>query len=136
MITRITSPDNARTWDYTYDELGRLTGADRGSGTTEDRSFAYDDADNMVWNSGLCDGFAADNPNILYPDGNGADPGQALSTGHPHGPKKICGKNVTYDANGNALSYDVDGDAGLSPARSFLYDGENRPLASLRPGPR
>jgi RHS repeat-associated protein len=38
-----------------------------------------------------------------------------------------------YDANGNTLAYDPDG-AGYKPARSFVYDLENRPLAITRGG--
>jgi hypothetical protein len=40
---------------------------------------------------------------------------------------------VTYDANGNALSYDVDG-AGPQAPRSLAYDLENRPLVISRSG--
>ena len=85
--------------------MNRLILADRAAGTVEDRSFAYDDADNMIFNSGLC----AANPNLAYPDGNGAAAGQGLSSGRPHGPASICGSPVIYDANGNTLSYVVDG---------------------------
>jgi RHS repeat-associated protein len=45
----------------------------------------------------------------------------------PHAPTSICGTAVTYDANGNTLTYDADG-AGVIQARTFTYDGENRPL--------
>jgi hypothetical protein len=62
---------------------------------------------------------------------------QGVFAGRPHAPIRICStvNNVTYDANGNTLSYDVDGAAAANLPRSFVYDGENRPLASLRPGP-
>ena len=39
----------------------------------------------------------------------------------------ICGAAVTYDANGNTLSYDPDG-AGPIARRDIAYDGENRPI--------
>jgi RHS repeat-associated protein len=100
-----------------YDALDRLIPADNGNGTADDRAFAYDDADNMVWNSGLC----AANPNLVYP-------AQGAAAVRPHAPTSICGTPVAYDANGNTTSYDVDG-AGPRLPRVLAYDGENRPLA-------
>ena len=82
MITGITSPDATKTWTYGYDSLQRLASTDRASGTTEDRVYRYDDADNMVYNSGLNCGTG---DNMAYPDGNGVAAGQGLSSGHPHG---------------------------------------------------
>jgi hypothetical protein len=76
----------------------------------------------MVFNSKLC----AANPNLVYP-------AQGLASGHPHAPNSICGSPVTYDANGNTTSYDVDGSGPLLP-RSFTYDGENRPLTITQNG--
>lgn len=129
LIAAIASPDPARAWTYGYDGLGRLVLADRAAGGAEDRSFAYDDADNLVWNSGLC----AANPNLVYPDGNGAAPGQGLSAGRPHAPTAICGSPVTYDAAGNTLAYDPDGAGPLAP-RSLIYDAAGRPLAVTAAG--
>jgi hypothetical protein len=63
VITGITSPDISRSWTYGYDALDRLILADNGNGTADDRQYAHDDADNMIWNSGLC----AANPNLVYP---------------------------------------------------------------------
>ena len=63
MILGITSPDTASAWTYGYDDQDRLISANRGLGTTEDLVFAYDDADNLTRNSGLCSGA----PNLLYP---------------------------------------------------------------------
>lgn len=74
----------------------------------------------MVFNSGLC----ASNPNFVYPT-------QGATAVRPHAPTSICGTAVTYDANGNTLSYDVDG-PGVQVARSFTYDGENRPTTITR----
>ena len=116
MITAITSPDASRAWTYTYDSLDRLTGADNGNGTSDDRTFAYDDADNMIYNSGLC----AANPNLVYPT-------PCATAVRPHAPTSICGTAVTYDANGNTTAYDVDGSGALA-SRSLAYDLENRPL--------
>ncbi len=62
MITATTSPDMGRSWTYGYDALDRLISADNQNGTADDATYAYDDADNMVWNSQLC----AQNPNMIY----------------------------------------------------------------------
>jgi RHS repeat-associated protein len=115
MITAIASPDAGRSWVYGYDGLDRLISADNQNGTTDDSTYAYDDADNMVFNSKLCAG----SPNMVYPIA-----GQA----HPHAPNSICGSAVAYDANGNTTGYDVDGAGPLTP-RYVIYDAENRPLA-------
>ncbi len=50
----------------------------------------------------------------------------------PHSISRAC-TSVTYDANGNTLSYDADG-AGPDQPRTLVYDGENRPLIILRGG--
>ena len=62
MITAITSPDVGRSWSYGYDALDRLISADNQNGTQDDATYAYDDADNMVYTSKLC----AANPNLVY----------------------------------------------------------------------
>jgi hypothetical protein len=51
----------------------------------------------------------------------------------PHAPISICGTAVSYDANGNTLSYDVDGAGPVLP-RNLIYDGENRPIAVIQNG--
>jgi RHS repeat-associated protein len=66
LITGVTSPDLGRSWTYGYDALDRLISADNLNGTSDDRSFAYDDVDNMIYNSVLCAGSAAA-PNMIYP---------------------------------------------------------------------
>ena len=112
MIKAITAPEAGRSWTYGYDGLDRLISADNQNGTADDATYAYDAggfsqnrlADNMVFNSKLC----AANPNMVYP-------AQGVASGHPHAPNTICGTPVTYDANGNTLSYDVDGPARFSP---------------------
>jgi RHS repeat-associated protein len=75
--------------------------------------------------SGLCPG-SATALNTVYP-------AQGVSTGRPHAPQSICGSLVTYDGNGNTISYDSDG-AGLKGPRTFIYDNENRPIAITRGG--
>jgi RHS repeat-associated protein len=114
----------ARSWDYSYDELGRLTFADNANGTAEDRAFAYDLADNMLFNSGLC-AAGSNGRNFAY---RGAG-----EPGPRHSPDVICGKPVTHDENGNILSYDVDGAGPLAP-RTFQWDGENRPVSVTQGG--
>ena len=95
----ITSASDAlgRTTSFTYDELNRLKTINF-PGTSDDASFIYDDADNMVFNSGLC----VANPNLAYPT-------PPVTVARPHAPTTICGTSVTYDANGNTTSYDADG---------------------------
>jgi hypothetical protein len=51
------APTTADKLIYAYDGLDRLVGVDVW-GTAGDQSFAYNVADNMVWNSALCAGFA------------------------------------------------------------------------------
>ena len=118
LITGISSPDPTRAWAYGYDELDRLVSADNLGGTAEDRTYAYDDADNLTANSALCPGAA-----LVY----------AAGGPHPHAPVSICGTPVTYDANGNTLTYDPDGPGPL-PARTIAYDGENRPVSVTASG--
>ena len=120
MITAIASPDAGRSWVYGYDAMDRLISADNQNGMSDDAAYAYDDADNMVFNSKLC----AQNPNLLYP---------ATGQAHPHAPNSICGVPVAYDANGNTTHYDVDGAGPLSP-RAIAYDLENRPLSVTQNG--
>jgi YD repeat-containing protein len=124
LITRITSPQVGNSIAYTYDGLDRLITSDSDT-NADDRSFAYDDADNMIYNSGLCAGSAA-SPNLVYP-------AQGVTSGRPYGPSRICGTPVTYDTNGNTLTYDVDG-AGIDQPRTLIYDNENRPLVVQRGG--
>jgi RHS repeat-associated protein len=124
-MSSITSPVLGRSWTYTYDPLDRLATADNANGTADDRTFAYDDADNLIYNSALCAGSAA-SPNLIYPT-------QGATAIRPHAPTSICGTPVTYDANGNTLTYDVDG-AGVIAPRTLTYDGENRPLSVTQSG--
>jgi hypothetical protein len=106
-------------------DLDLLTLADNASGTVDDRSYAYDAADNMTYNSALCAGSAA-SPNLAYP-------AQGATAVRPHTPTSICGSAVTYDAVGNMLSYDVEG-AGTIQPRSIAYDLESRPLSVTQNG--
>jgi RHS repeat-associated protein len=110
MVTAIESPDAARAWTYRYDALDRLVSARNHGGATT--TYAYDNADNLIANSALCAG-----QGLVYGSGK-----------RPHAPVSICGAPVTYDANGNTLSYDPDGPGPLS-RKDISYDGENRPMA-------
>ena len=114
LVTAISSSDTSRAWNYGYDSLERLVSADNQMGTGDDRTYAYDDADNLIANSGLCPGAG-----LVYP---------APGSPRPHAPVSICGTPVAYDANGNTLSYDPDGPGPVAP-KSLVYDGENRPSA-------
>jgi YD repeat-containing protein len=82
LITGITSPQVGNSWTYGYDGLDRLISASSDV-TADTRSYGYDDADNMTFNSGLCAGSAA-SPNLTYP-------AQGPTAIRPHGPVTICG---------------------------------------------
>ncbi len=131
MITGITSPTTGMSWAYAYDGLDRLITADNINTNSEDRSYLYDEADNMLRNSGLnataCPGTAANN--MVYPL-------QGPASVRPHAPTQICGSPVTYDNNGNTLAYDVDGPSPSGPksVRTLTYDLENRVIAVVRGG--
>ena len=116
-----------RTWSYTYDGFDRLSLADSNlANPDQDRAYRYDDADNMVFNSGLCGGMAGAD-NMVYP-------AQGATSVRPHAPQTICGVDPTYDANGNTLAYDPDGAGGTIQPRSFTYDAENRPVSITSQG--
>ena len=72
---QVIEPGLARSWVYGYDGLDRLISADNQNGTGDDAAYAYDAADNMMWNSRLC----AANPNMVYP-------AQGSTAIHPHAP--------------------------------------------------
>jgi RHS repeat-associated protein len=113
-ITAIDSDkaDGLEDWTYGYDPYGRLASALHPQGGSGQRVYRYDLADNLLYNSGLGCGSG---DNLAYPG-----PGEE---GPRHAPKTICGQPVSYDPNGNTLAYTRNG-----VARSFTYDGENRPL--------
>lgn len=122
-ITAIAGPDAARSWTYAYDDLGRLLTADNGNGTALDQTFRYDLADNMLFNSTLR---AGTSNNLSFPtQGSGAV--------RPHAPTAICGVSASYDADGNTLSVDNNGST-AGGVKSFLYDGENRPVSITADG--
>ncbi len=130
-ITSINSVDyDTRDWTYAYDGVGRLAKAKNLAMTPAAIAaalpdFAYDPADNMVFNSKLCGGGAANpNPNMDYGS-------QGVSWGRPHGVKTLCGVAVSYNGNGNTMGYDPDGNTGPLAPRTFVYDGENRPVVVL-----
>jgi RHS repeat-associated protein len=148
-----TANNTARDWAFTYDSLDRLRNARQAGSDTNpnSRRYAYDEADNLIFNSALCgqlstytlfDTAETVSVNIGYPNPNGATRGQggSIQTGstrghRPHAPSSICGTGLSeanYDANGNTLSYDPDG-TGPRPSRTFTYDGENRPVSITAP---
>ena len=102
MDWKVGSNGTARRYDFTYDNLSRLTGAsygDNANGTgSYNRSYAYDKNGNIT--------------SITTPDGT-----TSLSYS---GNQLSSGSNYTYDANGN-LTYD----AGLR--RTIVYNVLNLP---------
>jgi RHS repeat-associated protein len=117
-------------WVYDYDDFGQLVIADNVGASAQGRSYRYDFAGNMICNSGIDSSIpAANRKTYCAGTSNIAYPTQGASAVRPHAPTAIVGQNVAYDANGNTLSYTLDG-----VVRSFGYDGENRPLSITRAG--
>lgn len=111
-ITAVTNgavTSNVENWIYSYNDLGELIAADNQGDNTQDQSWTYDLAGNMLTNSKV---------------GTYTYPTQGPTAVRPHAPTAIAGQPVTYDANGNVTSYTVNGQA-----KTFTYDGENRPLS-------
>ena len=119
-------------WNYYYDSQWRLTAATSPNYTALSRTYRYDAADNMVFNSALNCGTAN---NIAYPDYNGSAAGQGGATNsdrspqRPHSPSSICSSPVTYAGNGNVKTYDGDGAGTAVLSRTITYDLENRPTS-------
>ncbi|WP_421694512.1 hypothetical protein [Aestuariivirga sp.] len=65
---------------------------------------------------------------------NGGSVRPTVAAHHPHAPTSICSTAVTYDANGNTLSYDPDGSAGPIQPRTITYDRENCPISVTQNG--
>jgi YD repeat-containing protein len=102
-INAVASATNpTESWTYTYDDLDRLLGAANTGTPAYNQTFAYDIANNITFNSAV-----------------GAYTYPLASAPRPHAPLKAGSKTLAYDANGNVVS---DG------TRSFIYDGDNRPV--------
>lgn len=98
-LTRVVAP-NAENWTYTYDGLDRLLSAANASTPASSRTFTYDDAGNLLTNSGV--------GTYTYPAAGQPRPHAVLSAG---------GNNYTYDGVGNMLT---------GAGRTLTYDGQNR----------
>ena len=106
---------------YTYDYLGRLlsathTGTDPGVADHVNRTFTYDSAGRMQFNSAVGD----------YTYGTATQVGANGQSIHGHAPGAVFDTTLTnqvftFDANGNMT-------AGLH-GKTMTYDGENRPLS-------
>ena len=120
MITQITGQPGGA-WQYNYDGMDRLVLANSGN-TVDDRSFAYDDADNMVFNSGLCAG-SATAPNLAYPT-------QGPGSVRPHAPVSICGTAVSYDALMLARMAQGLSARAIRSAMTWMGQAPNRPARS------
>ena len=77
----------------------------------------------MVFNSALCSGSSN---NLAYP-------AQGVGAVRPHAPSSVCSVAVTYDANGNTIGIDNNGTT-AGGVKSFVYDGENRPVSITADG--
>ncbi len=101
MITSITAAagDTGRSWTYGYDGLDRLITADNQNGSIDDAAYAYDDADNMVYNSKLC---APMNPNLIYAE----QPGQgtpSINLTDTYSAQTVATSSVSIYPASNAL---------------------------------
>ena len=114
MITSITSPQSGKSWAYGYDALDRLITAANSNTPAESRTYAYDDADNMVYNSGLC----AANPNMVY---NTIAPPPA-----PPPPPTLVNLTRTYTAQ---MTASASSNYASSYPASNIIDNNNATLA-------
>ena len=101
-IEAVTGASAAESWSYSYDTLDRLVRADNQGGDPLDEAYAYDLAGNMVSNSRV---------------GAYAYPAQGPGSVRPHAPVRIGDETLTYDGNGNLVSFG---------AKGYTWDGENR----------
>ncbi len=90
-------PDN---WNYTYDNLGRLTTADNVGTDAYDSTYTYDQIGRMKSGTGI--------GAMTYP---------AVGDGHVHAPTTVGGATNTYDDAGNLTN---DG------ARTYTYNALNQ----------
>jgi RHS repeat-associated protein len=117
LVDWVTSPSANEGWDYTYDELHRLTNAQSFWDVSQNQSFQYDSIGRMINNSRV-------GPYSYLPNG----------WGHSHAPETVNGNVYGYDLNGNLYS---GGDRTIqwspdnlvsqvttnSVTTSFTYDG-------------
>jgi hypothetical protein len=97
----------SESWVYSHDALDRLVNSDNQGNDSLDQSWSYDLAGNMLTNSGTG----------LY-----VYPGQGAGAVRPHTPISLNGEALTYDANGNLLS---------RGAKSYFYDAETASPRSM-----
>ncbi|MGO7335779.1 RHS repeat-associated core domain-containing protein [Rhizobium leguminosarum] len=88
-------------WEYSYDDLSRLTKADNDGDNTLDEAYSYDTNHNLLSRSRI--------GAYVYPT--------APTAVRPHAATQIGAKSIIYDANGNMVS---DG------TRTLTWDGANR----------
>jgi RHS repeat-associated protein len=84
LVDSVTSPFPNEDWDYTYDELHRLTSAQSSSAPSQDQTFQYDSIGRITYNSKV-------GSYTYLPNG----------WGHSHGPETVNGTPYSYDSNGN-----------------------------------
>ncbi|MBI3933034.1 MAG: VCBS repeat-containing protein [Acidobacteria bacterium] len=94
-------------WSFGYDDLRRLTSATNNSNPAWSESFSVDPIGRITWQTSR--------GSLTYP----AD-GQA----RPHAPLSAGGVGLSYDANGNRLTYGSE---------AYAYDAENRLVQASLP---
>jgi RHS repeat-associated protein len=101
-ITQSATGRKTESWVYSYGGLYRMTNADNQGDDLLDQSFTYDWIGNMLTNSAV--------GSYVYPT-------QGAGAVRPHTPISVNGEALSYDENGNLTSWG---------GRSYSYDGENR----------
>jgi RHS repeat-associated protein len=101
-ITQSVAGRETESWLYSYGGLYRLTAANNQGDDLLDQSFTFDWAGNMLTNSAV--------GSYVYPT-------QGAGAVRPHAPTSVNGEALSYDENGNLTSWG---------GRNYTYDGENR----------
>jgi RHS repeat-associated protein len=102
-VTSVANSANANdSWSYQYDGLSQLVAATNVGNAANNQAYTYDTVGNMLSQTGV-----------------GASTYPAAGQPRPHAPLAVGGQAMTYDANGNLLS---------GRGRTYVWDGENRPV--------
>ncbi len=114
-------PNNALQYQYTYDNLHRLTSESTTNGTYQPQSTTYDPTGNILTNIFTN---STGNISLAY---------QYNNTSHVHAVSAITANgtqyNFTYDANGNMTTgYDLTNPTNVV-SRTITYNADNKPVS-------
>ncbi|MDQ0473539.1 RHS repeat-associated core domain-containing protein [Labrys wisconsinensis] len=104
-VTDQLNASSADNWTYTYDDLDQLKRAANAGNSGYNEAYAYDLAGNLLSKTGV---------------GSYTYPAQGPAAVRPHAVTAAGSFTFTYDDNGNML-------AGAN--RTYVWDGENRPIS-------